>query len=175
MKPIAAAVALLALAACAVPPEKGALVPIREVFLTHAGQFECLGYDATSDSCEGLGRSEVRGNTITTTTLFAIDIGAPTQITTRSRHTITGNKVCGASAPVDVQVKSAGNAENEALIAEMMKVMAEDTMSGICITYYASGAGYIAEATTLSGERLPDYDTVTRFFPEQKKLRNLSF
>lgn len=171
--------ALTALAACAAPlPPKGEFVPIKQVFAENADKpFECVGYQAASDSCEGLGRSEVRGNTIVSSTLFAIDIGVPVQVRTVTRHPIVNGKSCGLIGRVKVTVEGADSPEGEAAITDMFSAMMTDLVSDLCVAYYRSGEGYFVEATTLDGELVEGVTDagISRFFATQKKLRNLEF
>lgn len=178
MKKAAFALAALALTACDVPEPatKGAFVPLAQVYAENADKpFECVGYQATSDSCEGLGRSVIRGNVVTSTTLFALDEGLPATIKVVTRHRVKNGKACGIIGRAKVTVESDATPEAAAAVTDMFTVLMTDMVSELCVGYYRSGEGYYVEATTLSGEVLPDLTEtgVSRFFATQKKLRNM--
>ena len=172
------AFAAFALTACDVPEPvtKGAFVPLAQVYAENADKpFECVGYKASSDSCEGLGRSSIRGHTVTSTTLFALDEGLPTTIKVVTRHRVKDGRACGIIGQAKVTIESDATPEAEAAVTNMFTVLMTEMTRDLCVGYYRSGEGYYVETTTLSGEPMPDMTEtgISRFFATQKKLRNM--
>ncbi len=170
--------AFAALTACDVPEPvtKGAFVPLAQVYAENADKpFECVGYKASSESCEGLGRSVIRGNTVTSTTLFALDEGLPATIKVVTRHRVKNGRACGIIGRAKVTVESDATPEAAAAVSNMFTVLMTDMIRDLCIGYYRSGEGYYVETTTLNGEVVPDLTEtgISRFFATQKKLRNM--
>ena len=162
---------LALLTACAITPQAGSEVPLRKVLADHAGQFECIDYQAASDSCTALGRSRVEGDTVIETALYAFDEGLPAQVKVVSRHRFSGDSLCGLTAPVKITVTSEGTPQvNEAIKKLFAKAM-NDSIPNLCTRYYRDGEGYINVTTDLKGSVVPDSAIKSRFFDEQKNLR----
>ncbi|MBU2981776.1 hypothetical protein KO498_08100 [Lentibacter algarum] len=161
------------LTACTLTPKSGTEVALREVLDTHAGQYECLDYQAASDSCKALGRSVVYGDDVITTSLFAFDEGLPAQIKVVSRHKLEGAALCGLTAPIKITVTSQGTPRANQAIKELFAKTFNDSIPNLCTRYYRDGSGdrYINITTDLQGTPVPDSAVKARFFDEQKNLR----
>ena len=64
-RPIAVVLGIFVLSACAPTLPTGELVPVKMVLSETRGQpYECINYDAGTDSCEVISKNRVRGDLI---------------------------------------------------------------------------------------------------------------
>lgn len=161
------------LAACATVPEKGDFVPIQTLAAeTQDLPFECTGYDAATDSCEGIGQRTINGSTMTSMSLVALgdENGAGTMSFT-TKHPIVDGKVCGIIGEPDVKVNGKSVKEGENFMVDFLTGFLTAIAQETCSAYYRSGDHYFIEATGPDGTVLDDFSTYSRFFAEMKTLR----
>ena len=74
---LAKLIPILVLAACGTALPKGEAVPIQKVLSDTRGlPYECVNYDAASDSCAGIARRSVRGMHLCGLTSLALVVAA---------------------------------------------------------------------------------------------------
>ncbi len=169
-----AAVAVTAtLAACATTPVKEEIVPVKTVQAETAGRaFECLNYDAATDSCEGIGQWSISGDTATAISDVALADGSEIlQMSVTSKHNIVDGKICGLIGEPTIRLNGKNTKPGENFLVDFMGGFLTGIMSETCSTYYRSGDGYFIEAATMDGTVLPDFSGSTQFFAERKTLR----
>ena len=169
------AISLVAfLAACATTPPKGEFVSLQQVASENAGKpWECANYDAATDSCEGLGRWTIKGDTVSAQSMVAIDAGDGQIInfTVNTTHKITNGQVCGLEGEVDMLIDGERYKKGQNFLADFMNGFLSGVLPEICNSYYRSGSGYYIQATNRDGKVMPDLSGTSTFFSTKKAIR----
>ena len=176
-RPVIVSLGFLTLAACAststLPTAE--LVPVKMVLSETRGQpYECLNYDAGTDSCEILSKNRVRGDTIKfeTTAMFRGPQNETVQMRIIADFEIVGSLYCGDMADVEIEVKGDLSAGERSLLQELM--LAEMIRTGeVCGAYFRESGQYLSVTTDGSGRIIPDSVDRVQFFKAPKRLRPL--
>ena len=173
MKCIYPVVGFVALSACARPPVPtldGAPIPFSQVLADNVDRpFECLGYDARTDTCEEVSTFEALGNgryIATSTTLFGPS-SPPITITTKLRE--NGDMVCFNISEIAFSVKGESDLSTELALASIENEFKD--FGEACGIYVASETGYTAQIVSGPDFALADPFVDLRFFAREKGLR----
>ena len=167
------AAALLTLAACGTALPKGEVEPIRKVLSDNrALPFECVTYDARTDSCRVLVTRRVSGERIRFEGVGLVQ--GPDSDLIRMKlmmdFRIEGSRYCGNMRNADIQLEGKLSPGERSLIEEV--VLAElISMGDVCGVYYREGGGYLSVTTDRAGRVVPDGVDQVHFFKRPKKLR----
>ena len=164
---------LTLVAACATTPQKGEFISIQQVAAENADKpWECSDYDPATDSCAGLSKWTIKGDTVSAQSLAAIAADDQVMnITMFSTHKIVDGRICGLEGNADVLINGERFKKGENLFADIMTDLMTGVMSKICGSYYRSGTGYYAEVTNEKGKVLPDFSANSTFFATEKTIR----
>ncbi|NNE79605.1 MAG: hypothetical protein HKN18_04955 [Silicimonas sp.] len=164
---------ILVLAACGTALPRGEAVPIQKVLADTRGlNYECVNYDASTDSCEGLARRKVRGDRIYYDASFIFP--GPNfdviRMSMAADFRIEGGRYCGDMSDADIKIEGKLSAGQRSLIEEIM--LAEMLSLGeVCGVYYRENGQYVSVTTDRAGRVLPDGVESVRFFKRPKQLR----
>jgi len=176
MKLIFPVVGFVALSACATPATPpapildGAPIPFSQVLAENVDRpFECLGYDARTDTCEEVSTFEALGNgqyIATSTTLFGPSF-PPIIITTKLSE--NGDMVCFDISEISFSVKGESDLSTELALASIENEF--KNFGETCGVYVASETGYTAQIVRGPDFALADPPVELRFFAREKGLR----
>ncbi len=138
----------------------------------------CAGWRETDQSCEEIVFLEAQKNLVSQTRRYRIYEGADFEMVVRNTARFEGGKLCWTYrfAEMDIAFLEAGVRASTEQSAAMMMVMRE-TMSELegkvaCDAFTRDEAtGEIAAATTLDGERAPEYDSRFRLLAPDVRVK----
>ena len=163
----------LALAGCGTALPKGEVEPIRKVLSDNRSlPFECVNYDAASDSCEGIVSRRVRGDRIfyEATALLPGPEFDLVRVRMNVDFTIEGSRYCGNMRNADLRFEGKLSPGERSLMQEL--VLAElISMGDVCGVYYRESGGYVSVTTDRAGRVVPHGVDSIHFFNRPKKLR----
>jgi hypothetical protein len=161
------------LAACGMAMPDGEIVPIQKILSDTRGlNYECVNYDAGSDTCEGIAHREVLGDRI----FFDVSMIVPgpnfdiVQMQVSADFRIEGGRYCGDMSNADVRVEGELSAGQRSLIEEVVLAQLL-SMGEVCGLYYRENGEYVSITTDRAGRVLPDSVEIVRFFEHPKDLR----
>lgn len=138
----------------------------------------CAGWREADQSCEEIVFLEAEKNLVSQTRRYRIYEGADFEMVVRNTARFEGGKLCWTYrfAEMDIAFLEAGVRASTEQSAAMMMVMRE-TMSELegkvaCDAFTRDEAtGEIAAATTLDGERAPEYDSRFRLLAPDVRVK----
>lgn len=162
------------IAACSVPIERGAPVPVLTVMSeATARPFLCASFDPRSETCETVSKVSVQGNRIRYDSQLTVNYaGQPVGVRVRADSRVRGVEECfdGKSARVQVDAKDLPPGEADLIKQVLLETYA--IYDGLCGTHYAAGDnGYFFIVTNEDGVELPVLSTTVQFFEDAKPLR----
>jgi len=176
MRRILSVSALVFLAACggSATVPSGEQVSIQKLLSDTRGRpYECVNYDAGSDSCEGIARRSVRGDRIHYDVALLVPGPNRDTVTVRigAEFQIEGSRYCGSLARADIRTEGQLTPAQRSLLEEVL--LAEMILMGdVCGTYVRDTAGrYTSVTTDRAGRVLRDGVEPVQFFRGPKKLR----
>lgn len=167
----------LALTACADLPSdatRGAILPYSAVLAETTGRpWECLGYDAASDTCESVARTTRRGSTFTTEGSLGRSAGRGGFYALRATGEMDEKgRVCFDPSDLDMRVGQGATTEEDRFITELtLGAMRE--LGRTCTAIYRQDDHYVAQSQTAAGQPVPGGRKTLHFFEHPKKLRPL--
>lgn len=168
--------ALFVLAACAAPTvmPSGEPVSIQKMLSDTRGKpYECIKYDAASDSCEGIAKRRVRGNQIYYD--VALLVPGPNfdtiKVNIGASFKIEGARYCGNLSRADIRTEGKLTPAQKSLLEEVF--LAEMvSMGDVCGLYVRDGSGrYTSVTTDRAGRVMQDGVEPVLFFSRPKRLR----
>lgn len=175
MTRILSLMALLALAACGAPQPKGDPVPLKRLF-AETPRYECVDYEASSDSCEGIALRTVSGNRVTYDAEFLMprvsNIPGRARVQMKVSFKMGDTSYCGnfRNAKVKVSGVPSSYAIDLAMIFKAQMVKQGD----MCTRYYRHrNGGYLSVTTRPDGSAMRDGTAPVYFVTTPKKLRSV--
>lgn len=163
----------LVLAACGTALPKGEIEPIRKVLSDNRSlPFECVNYDAASDSCGSIVSRRISGDRIfyEATALLpgpGVDL---VRVKMNVDFKIEGSRYCGNMRNADLRLEGKLSPGQRSLMQEL--VLADlISMGDVCGVYYREGGGYVSVTTDRAGRVVPHGVESVHFFKRPKKLR----
>ena len=171
-----ALISALFLAACGAPTvmPSGEQVSIQKLLSdTHGKPYECINYDAGSDTCEGLAKRNVRGNRISYDAAFLVPgpNSDAVRVNVATDFRIEGARYCGNLVNADIRTEGRLTPAQKSLFEEVF--LAEMiSMGDLCGLYVKDGAGrYQSVTTDRAGRVMRDGVEPVVFFSQPKRLR----
>jgi len=168
--------ALLALAACGAPQPKGDPVPLKRLF-AETPRYECLDYEASSDSCEGISQRRVSGDRVHFDAEFLLpptrNIPGRPKVFIKASFKLEATRYCGNFRNAEVKVTGVPSsyATDLAMILKIQMMKQGD----MCTRYYRQKNGtYLSVTTRPSGSPVRNGISPVHFVNSPKKLRSPS-
>lgn len=166
----------LLLTACGAPTvmPSGEPVSIQKMLSDTRGKpYECIAYDASSDTCEGIAKRRVRGDRIH----YDVSMLIPgpnfdmVKVKIGASFRIEGGRYCGNLANADIRAEGKLTPAQKSLLEEVF--LAEMiSMGDLCGIYVRDSAGrYTSVTTDRSGRVMRDGVEPVQFFSGPKRLR----
>ena len=176
MRRIFSLVAVGLLAACSAPVSVpiGETVSIQKLLSDTRGRpYECVNYDARTDSCEGIAKRQVRGDRI----FYDVSMLVPgpnadtIKVKIGASFKIEGGRYCGNLSRADIRTEGRLPPAQRSLLEELF--LAEMiSMGDVCGLYVQDASGsYTSVTTDRQGRVLRDGVEPVEFFRGPKKLR----
>lgn len=164
------------LAACAAPTTmpSGEPVSIRKMLSDTSGRpYECVNYDAGTDTCEGIAKRKVRGDRI----FYDVSMLVPgpnfdtVKVKIAADFKIEGGRYCGNLARADIRTEGRLTPGQRSLLEEVF--LAEMISIGdVCGLYVRDSSGsYTSVTTDRAGRVMRDGVEPVQFFSRPKRLR----
>lgn len=168
--------ALLIIASCA-PVPKGEPVPIKMLFAENAGKrFECAEYEASSNTCEAIAISKLRGNRIDYRAEFIMPrlpgIPGIGKVTINAPFQIEGDRYCGNFGRSNVKITGLPSSYATDLAIALKAELAKE--GDVCTRYYREDYGYLSVTTRRDGTPIRDGSGRVVFLERPKALRRVS-
>jgi hypothetical protein len=164
--------ALLLSAACAPSLPQGQIEPIRKVLSDNRSlPYECVNYDAKSDSCEGLITRRLQGDRIFYEAT-AVMPGPSDILNTRMKvdFTIENGRYCGNMRTADLHFEGTLTTSQRSFLQELMLAQLI-SFGDVCGVYYRNGGAYVSVTTDREGRVMPEGVDTIHFFATPKRLR----
>lgn len=169
-----ALLALLALAACGAPQPRGDAVPLKRLF-AETPRYECLNYEASSDSCEGIALRRVSGDRVYYDAEFlmprAPNIPGRAKVYMKMSFKLEPTRYCGNARNADLKVS--GVPSSYAIDLAMILKIQMMKQGDMCTQYYRHKNGsYLSVTTRDNGATVRNGISPVYFMNSPKKLRS---
>ncbi len=169
------ALAALMLGGCDIAPEvtQGAQVPIPALLAeTRALPYECLGYEAASDSCESLSRMSLQGSAVISRGQFVVSPAPRITAEAVVAFQLTADgRACGNFSGIGLSFTGLPEGDAQVVADRILREIFAGT-GDVCVSYFRAGPdAFITELRDPDGALLPEGRDVVRFFATPKPLR----
>ena len=167
---------LLALAACGAPQPRGEPVPLKRLF-AETPRYECIDYEASSDSCEGISLRSVSGGRVHFDAEFLLppkrNIPGRPRVFIKASFKLDETRYCGNFR--NAKVKVTGVPSSYAIDLAMILQIQMAKQGDMCTRYFRQSNGsYLSVTTRPDGTPVPNGVSPVHFLNAPKKLRSPS-
>lgn len=149
----------------------GEIVPIQDVVAKHAGQVECMEYDADSDTCIVTGTMSMDGERIAVVNTVLLDPARGLTMTLSDDLEVINGTGCSDAKNMIVELTGT---DDQDLIDYMTKTMlsVQQAMGNACTVFRQSGDDYVVSTARPDGTSMTESPVLSvRFFEGPKSLR----